>query len=192
MCNTLYQHRLWLFMSLLLVLWLAAPVTAFAETAELNDAAEFGQVLAEMSKANINSNAGPGLLIPVLAVSFIFGGPILVLLVLIVLYYRAKTRRERLQSEIVTRLLEADREVPLALLRGDEQEVGGNLNLRKGMVNLGLGIGLLLCLTLLFSFSIGSIGFIFIGLGLAQLAAWQLVDKKAQPEAITTPENELV
>src|SRR5690606_24319863 len=121
---------------------------------------------------NINADAGPGLLIPVLGIMFIFGGPILVLLVLIILYYRARTRRERLQSENIARLLEAGREVPVELLRGDEQEVGGNQNLRKGMTNLGLGAGLFLCLTLLFSFSIGSIGFVFIGLGLAQLAVW--------------------
>lgn len=191
MCNALYQHRLWLFIALLLLLWFATPVTAFAETGEFNDAAEFSQVMAELSKANINPDVGLALLIPVLAILFIFGGPIFVLLVLIILYYRAKTRRERLQSENIARLLEAGREVPVELLRGDEQEgVRGNQSLRKGMTNLGLGIGLLLCLTLLDSFSTGSIGFIFIGLGLAQLAVWKLVDEKAHLKSVNTQENE--
>ena len=193
MCNAVYQHRLWLFITLLLLLWFAAPVTAFAETGEINDAAEFSQVLAEISKANINSDVGLALLIPILAVLFIFGGPIFVLLVLIILYYRAKTRRERLQSENIARLLEAGREVPVELLRGDEQEsVRGNQSLRKGMTNLGLGLGLLICLTLLDSFSTGSIGFIFIGLGLAQLAVWKLVDEKAHLTPMNAQENEQV
>ena len=194
MCNTLYQYRFWLFITLLLLLSFATPVTAFAETGnELNDAAEFSQVLAELSKANIAPEAREGLLIPALAILFIFGGPIAVVLVLIVLYYRAKTRRERLQSENIARLLEAGREVPVELLRGDEPEgIRGNQSLRKGMTNLGLGIGLLICLTLLDSFSTGSIGFIFIGLGLAQLAVWKLVDEKTHRESVNAQENEQV
>src|SRR5690606_33947974 len=122
------------------------------------------QVLAELSKANIAPEAREGLLIPALAILFIFGGPIAVVLVLIVLYYRAKTRRERLQSENIARLLEAGREVPVELLRGDEPEgIRGNQSLRKGMTNLGQGIGLIICVTLLDSFSTGCIGFIIIG-----------------------------
>lgn len=192
MCNTLYHYRFWLFITLLLLLWFAAPVTALAETSgELNDTAEFSQVLAELSKANIVPEARQALLIPVLAILFIFGGPIAVVLVLIVLYYRAKTRRGRQQSENIARLLEAGREVPVELLRGDEPEgTHGNQSLRKGMTNLGLGIGLLICLTLLDDFSTGSIGFIFIGLGLAQLTIWKLVDEKTHQEPMKIQESE--
>lgn len=119
------------------------------------------------------------MLIPVLAILLIFGGPIVMVIVIAVLRYRARARREKMQSENIARLLEAGRDVPLELLQGvDERARTAENNLRKGITNLGVGVGLTVFLILFLGVKIGSVGFILIGLGLSQLALWKLVDSK--------------
>lgn len=121
-----------------------------------------------------------GILIPILAISLIFGGPVVLVIVLAILHYRAKARRERMQSDNIARLIEAGRDIPAELLRGDEPVgVNGQDNLRKGVKNIGVGTGLLIFLTLLIDIGIGAVGFIFIGLGVSQLVVWKLADRKA-------------
>ena len=130
-----------------------------------------------------DSHGGMALLIPILAVLFLFGGPVLVIVIFTLLYFRSKVRRERTQSENVLRLIEAGREVPIELLRGDEASntPQGSTYLHRGMRNIGLGLGIFLCLMFLFGFSWGSIGFIFIALGISQLIVWKIADSKIAP-----------
>lgn len=120
-------------------------------------------------------------LVPVLAISLIFGGPIVLIIVLATMRYRARARREKLHSENIARLIEAGRDVPLEMLRGS---ASGKIedNLRNGIKNVGVGTGLLIFLTLFLGIKIGSVGFIMIGYGLSQLAVWKWVDSKAAPE----------
>ena len=100
----------------------------------------------------------------------IFGGPVILVIFLVLMHYRAKARRERLQSENIAQLLAAGKDVPLELLRGDEASSAvAEDNLRKGVKNIGIGTGLLIFLTLFLGIGIGSVGFIIIGLGISQL-----------------------
>lgn len=128
--------------------------------------------------------AGLAILIPLLAIFFIFGGPIILVIIMVVLHYRAKARRERQQSENIAQLLAAGKDVPLELLRGDESDETGENNLRKGVKNIGIGVGLLLFLTLFMGISIGAVGFIMIGLGISQLVIWKLADSKTAPSTL--------
>lgn len=121
------------------------------------------------------------LLIPVLAILLIFGGPVLLIIVIAVLRYRTTAQREKARSENIARLLEAGRDVPLELLDHTVSERKDENMLRKGITNLGVGIGITIFLVNFLGIGIGSVGFIVIGLGVAQLVIWQLASPKQAP-----------
>lgn len=124
-------------------------------------------------------NLGKALLIPLFAIAFIFGGPVLLIIVLAILHYRAKDRRQRDINANIDKLLAAGRDIPVELLRGDDPAVvKDDGNLYKGMRNIGLGLGWLIFLTILCGIQIGAIGFIFIGLGVSQMVVWKLSSPK--------------
>ena len=124
-------------------------------------------------------NLGKALLIPLFAITFIFGGPVILIIVLAILHYRAKDRRQREINANIDKLLAAGRDIPVELLRGDEPSmVKDDGNLYKGMRNIGLGTGWLIFLTILCGIDVGAIGFIFIGLGISQMIVWKLSSPK--------------
>lgn len=121
-----------------------------------------------------------GIIVAIIAISFLFGSPLLVIILILVLIFRRKSRREEVQKENVARLIDAGKDVPIELLRGDDQRSAvGDENLRKGIKNIGLGAGLLIFLTLFIDIGIGAVGFIPLGIGLSQIAIWKLIDSKA-------------
>jgi hypothetical protein len=135
----------------------------------------------------------PNIIIPVVAMLLLFGGPILLLIVLAVLHYRAKARRQQNINMNIDKLLAEGRDIPLEMLLGEEAAVmkptmptmparpgivlatpRDDATMQKGVRNIGLGTGWLIFLTIMFSIEIGSFGFIFIGLGISQLVIWKL------------------
>ncbi|HSX83854.1 MAG TPA: DUF6249 domain-containing protein, partial [Cellvibrio sp.] len=144
-----------------------------AEQISRNIEQEFGNAFGS------GDNLSTALLIPLFAIVFTFGGPIILIIALMMMHYRARARRERQQSENIAQLLAAGKDVPLELLRGDEASSAvAEDNLRKGVKNIGIGTGLLIFLTLFLGIGIGSVGFIMIGLGISQLVVWKLADNK--------------
>jgi hypothetical protein len=124
-------------------------------------------------------NLGKALLIPLFAIAFIFGGPVILIIVLAILHYRAKDRRQREINANIDKLLAAGRDIPVELLRGDDPAmIKDDGNLYKGMRNIGLGLGWLIFLTILCGIQVGAIGFIFIGLGVSQMVVWKLSSPK--------------
>lgn len=113
------------------------------------------------------------LLIPIFAISFVFGGPIVLIIVLATLHYRSKARRAQIDAELTLKALEAGRELPPELL-GQKLAAKREDNLRRGVKNVGLGIGIVAGLSLLVGFDIGALGFILVGIGGAQLVLWKL------------------
>lgn len=123
------------------------------------------------------------LLIPILAVIFIFGGPIFLVCFLMLQHYRDKARRQQDINTNIDKLLANGRDIPVELLRGDEPKAASdNGDLSRGVRNLFLGIGLLIFLTALVGFDIGAVGFILIGLGLSHILIWYLNKPKASTE----------
>lgn len=123
------------------------------------------------------------ILIPILAITFIFGGPIFLVCFLMLHHYRNKARRQRDINTNIDKLLAAGRDIPVELLRGDEPRAASdNGDLSRGIRSLFLGIGLLIFLTALVGFDIGAVGFILIGLGLSHILIWYLNKPKAGTE----------
>lgn len=129
----------------------------------------------------------PELLIPIVAMSLLFGGPVLLVIILAILHYRAKARRQQNINANIDKLLAAGRDIPIELLLGHEPSAvtrnasgditvhhGDDVNMQKGVRNIGLGTGWLIFLTILCGIEIGAFGFIFIGLGISQVVIWKL------------------
>jgi hypothetical protein len=148
----------------------------------------------------------PNVIIPVVAMSLLFGGPILLLMVLAFLHYRAKARRQQNINMNIDKLLAEGRDIPLEMLLGEEAAVmkpamparpgivlaapRDDATMQKGVRNIGLGTGWLIFLTIMFDIEIGSFGFIFIGLGISQLVIWKLSSASASVSPkVETPET---
>jgi hypothetical protein len=144
------------------------------------------ELMAEIKRDMHQDQTDYSVLIPIVAVLLIFGGPIVLIIVLAVLRYRTRARRERNHNENIARLLEAGRDVPLELLLGVDAPVQKvQNNLRKGIENVCVGIALLIFLTLMVGIEIGAVGLIVIAYGVSQLAVWKLIDSKAAPAEST-------
>lgn len=142
---------------------------------EMRPSAEVSMPLREVLQERA-SDVGWALLIPLFGIVFLFGGPVIVVIVVAVLHYRSKARRTELRAQIILKALEAGRELPDALLPGDEAP-NGNINLRRGVRNIGLGFAILLPLGMLAGFDVGSLGFIPMSIGIAQVCLWRWVDR---------------
>lgn len=134
----------------------------------------------------------PDTVIPIVAMLLLFGGPVLLVIVLAILHYRAKSRRQQNINMNIDKLLAAGRDIPVELLMGEDTAVKRTVKgevttyttedgtMQKGVRNIGLGIGWLLFLTIMFGIKIGSFGFIFIGLGISQVVIWKLSGTKTE------------
>ncbi len=130
----------------------------------------------------------PELIIPIVAMSLLFGGPVLLLIILAFLHYRAKVSRQQNINANIDKLLAAGRDIPIELLLGEDASAvkhsptgqitnvyhGADKNMQKGVRNIGLGTGVLVFLTIVFGIDVGAFGFIFIGLGISQVVIWKL------------------
>jgi hypothetical protein len=142
-------------------------------------------------EAMMNPPAGvdlsPDVIVPVVAITTIFGGSLLLIIVLVRLHYRDKERRLQNINNTIDKLLAAGRDIPAELLRGveptsnDENFLGlhgltarDEHNLYQGIRQIGLGLGLLVFLTIFMGIKIGAVGFILIGLGISRLVIWKL------------------
>ena len=142
--------------------------------------------------ADFSRFMSPDIIIPVVAMSLLFGGPVILIIILALLHYRSKSRRLKNINMNIDKLLAAGRDIPLELLLGEEPKVVKNTTetgeviytqsddmMRKGVRNIGLGAGCLVFLTIAFGIEIGSFGFILIGLGVSQVVIWKLSDNRS-------------
>ncbi len=135
----------------------------------------------------------PDTIIPIVAMLLLFGGPVLLVIVLAILHYRAKARRQQNINMNIDKLLAAGRDIPVELLLGEETafvktQIKGetvvyernNVMLEKGVKNICVGIGLLIFLTIFLGIKLGSCAFILIGLGISRLVIWKLSSTKTE------------
>lgn len=141
------------------------------------------------------------MIIPILAISLLFGGPVLLIIVLAILHYRNKARRQKNINANIDKLLAAGKDIPVELLLGEEPAAvrrtvqgevtvyhGADENMRKGVRNIGLGTGWLIFLTIMFGIKIGAFGFVFIGLGISQVVIWKLSSPSTNTASTQIPD----
>jgi|GEM_PF-676388 len=149
-------------------------------------------------------NMSPELMIPIVGISLLFGGPVLLVIILSLLHYRAKARRQQNINANIDKLLAAGRDIPVELLLGEDTAVvrrnvsgevtvyqGDDVNMHKGVRNIGLGTGWLIFLTIMFGIKIGAFGFIFIGLGISQVVIWKLSSPGSSTSLNSRPATEV-
>jgi hypothetical protein len=115
-----------------------------------------------------------GLLIPILAILCIFGGPVIIVTLLVVRHYRAQERLIEFRRDSVGKLIDAGKDVPESLLFFDNPTNGSEKDLSRGIKNIGLGLGIGIFFTAVIGITAGSVGLILVGLGSAQLLSWKL------------------
>jgi hypothetical protein len=116
--------------------------------------------------------------IAMLAISLIFGTPILV--VIAVLY--AGYRKRRLVQETISQYLASGKDVPAEIL--ESIHGGGDKPksyLQKGFVMVGAGVGIFLCFAIMGEIGIASLGVIPLFIGLAQILIWKLEKPENAP-----------
>ncbi len=118
-------------------------------------------------------------IIGILAITLIFGGPIII--VGLVLFSRY--RRRKLLHESMNKLIDSGRDIPDNLFNEIEGTNDQDQSLRKGMTSTGLGIALIISLSLIADPTIGSLGLIPLMIGLAHLLIWKVNSNKIQSQA---------
>jgi hypothetical protein len=109
--------------------------------------------------------------IAMLAISLIFGTPILV--VIAVLY--AGYRKRRLVQETISQYLASGKDVPPEILESIHGGAEKPKNyLQKGFVMVGAGVGIFLCFAIMGEIGVASLGVIPLFIGLAQILIWKL------------------
>jgi hypothetical protein len=124
-------------------------------------------------RIDLGSDGGEmvSLAVPLLAISLIFGTPILV--VIAVLY--AGYRKRRLVAETISQYLASGKEVPPEILESIHGGAEKPKNyLQKGFVMVGAGVGIFLAFAIMGSIEAASLGLIPLFIGIAQLFIWKM------------------
>lgn len=120
---------------------------------------------------HIDSDTSIGeLAVAALAVTFIFGTPVLI--VAGVLY--ASYRKRKLVYQTMNRMIGEGKEIPEEILRDLHRETTPKSNLYKGLVWAGVGLGILSCFAAMGAEKAAFLGLIPLFIGLAQLLIWKL------------------
>lgn len=118
-------------------------------------------------------------LIPLVAIAFVFGGPVFLIIALARMHYADRLRKQININNNIDKLLSNGRDIPAELiLESDSRDYASLSYMSRGMRNVGLGLGLFLFLTILCGIKIGAIGFLFLGYGMSQLVVWYLARRE--------------
>ncbi len=113
-------------------------------------------------------------LIPLTAIVFTFGMPIMI--VAVVLY--SSYRKKRLMHDTINQYVSSGKDIPPEVLKGLQKEATPKNNLHRGLVMSGIGLGIFFCFTIIGSVEAGALGLIPLFIGLAQLLIWKLENKE--------------
>ena len=115
-------------------------------------------------------------LIPLTAIVFTFGMPIMI--VAVVLY--SSYRKKRLMHETINQYVSSGKDIPPEVLKGLQKEVTPKNNLNRGLVMSGIGLGIFACFSIIGSSTAAALGLIPLFIGLAQLLIWKLEQKETR------------
>lgn len=173
---------------LIVCIFMFTPLLGMADEAAITAASTEGgsTALAEEAKRQDVQNMirgfipetepATGAIVPVVALLLIFGGPVVILITLILQHFRTQKLKAEFRRECVGKLIDAGKDVPASLLFFDDLDADKTpqKTLTRGLNFLGLGIGITVFLWAVNGLQAGTFGLIFIGLGCAQLISWKL------------------
>ena len=117
-------------------------------------------------------------IVPIFAILFTFGSPVLVIGLLLLFSYRKRKQRDAL----VAKFIDAGKDVPSEVLATfNDNGVSGN-NLQRGLILSGIGSGLFLFLGMLVGWGVASVALIPLCIGIARLLIWKLSEQRAEIE----------
>ena len=117
-------------------------------------------------------------IVPIFAILFTFGSPVLVIGLLLLFSYRKRRQRDAL----VAKFIDAGKDVPPEVLATfNDNAVSGN-NLQRGLILSGIGSGLFLFLGMLVGWGVASVALIPLCIGIARLLIWKLSEQQAEIE----------
>jgi hypothetical protein len=117
-------------------------------------------------------------IVPVFAILFTFGSPVLVIGLVLLFSYRKRRQRDAL----VAKFIDAGKDVPPEVLATfNDNAVSGN-NLQRGLILSGIGSGLFLFLGMLVGWGVASVALIPLCIGIARLLIWKLSEQQAEIE----------
>jgi len=118
-----------------------------------------------------DSNFGPGeVILGIVAILSTFGLPFII--IVLVLFYKHRKRRQR--DLLISKFIDAGKDVPVEILRENSGSSTQKGNLERGVMLTGIGIGLYLFLGLLMDWNIASVALIPLFIGLARIVIWKL------------------
>ncbi|MDG0968672.1 MAG: DUF6249 domain-containing protein [Porticoccaceae bacterium] len=124
---------------------------------------------------DLSSNMGLGeTLLGVIAIISIFGSPFIILG--LVMFYKHRKRRQR--DALITKFLDAGKDIPVEVIQGFSGTDEPKGNLQRGIMLTGIGIGLYLFFGMYLSWNFASIALIPLFIGIARLLMWKLGDQK--------------
>lgn len=149
---------------------------AFEEIKEMEEEEESGHEI-------VIGSDGPGIwddgisfieaLIPLTAIVFTFGLPLLI--VAVVLYF--SYRKKRLMHDTIDQYVTSGKDIPPEVLKGLQKEIMPKNNLHRGLVMSGIGLGIFACFAVIGVLEAAAFGLIPLFIGLAQLLIWKLENK---------------
>jgi hypothetical protein len=115
-------------------------------------------------------------IVPIFAILFTFGSPVLVIGLLLLFSYRKRRQRDAL----VAKFIDAGKDVPPEVLATyNDNAVSGN-NLQRGLILSGIGSGLFLFLGMLVGWGVASVALIPLCIGIARLLIWKLSEQPGE------------
>jgi|MGYP006089229301 hypothetical protein len=138
--------------------------------------------LGEGININLADMGFSSVLIPIFAILFTFGSPVLIIALLLLFSYRKRKQR----AALIEKFIDAGKDVPTELLATfNDNGVSGN-NLQRGLMLSGIGTGLFLFLGILVDWDVASIALIPLCIGIARLLIWKLGEQPGETEARNT------
>ncbi|MEH6551332.1 MAG: DUF6249 domain-containing protein [Pseudomonadales bacterium] len=112
----------------------------------------------------------PDALIPILGIIFVFGAPVLLVGIVMLVSFR----KTRLQHDTINKFIESGQEIPADLFASLQTKATPKSNLHKGLMLCGAGAGICLAGFIWGNINISAIAMIPFFIGAAQLLIWKL------------------
>jgi hypothetical protein len=169
---------------LLTVTALLAPLTGLAADTPPDGAAIAAQAIEQASQEiektfahhNSGEEIGQALLIPILGIIGVFFAPMLAIIIIAVLAFRHRDRKQQRNHETIRQMIEKGMQIPPNISFGETSESA--LPLNKGLKYMGVGAGLIVFFIVMGMKGLAGIGAIPLFVGLAYLATWYFEKKQ--------------